>query len=255
MDPADPQPAPPVPAEGMIDIHSHLLPGIDDGCRGFPESRQAVAMLKEHGFVGTICTPHVWPELFPETTPAAIAIWVDQLRQHFAEQGVDYPIWPGGELRIFKKVIPFLEEVGPPTLAGTNRVLTDFWEDRWPKWADKTFQWLIDHGYQPILAHPERLACTKKLEKHLDQVKDMGVLLQGNARCFTGEDGYNADQLVRQFLREGRYDLMALDMHEPDTLPSRFDGVQLLIEEFGQRMADHLLIDQPRRIIFDHVNP
>lgn len=240
-----------IPVTGRIDIHSHMLPGIDDGCDTIEESLASIAMLQGAGFVGTICTPHLWPDMFPDNTPANIQRWTEALTGVLAQRGIEYALWPGGELRLFKGVIDWMRSHGVPTLAGSRYVLLDFWEDKWPKYVDQGLDWLLAEGYQPILAHPERIgiADTDKLVKHLDDITARGVLLQGNFRCMTGEDGYLPDQRIRQFLQESRYWLLAMDMHRPDALPSRLDGMQMVVEEFGQQALDLMTIDRPRIVL------
>ncbi len=245
---------PPIPPTGRIDIHSHMIPGVDDGCVDVGESIASIQMLKKIGYAGTICTPHMLPELFPDNTPANVKLWVQTLSKNLADEGIDYRLWPGGELRLFDKCIDWLKAVGVQTLGDTKYVLTDFWEDHWPKYADKTFDWLMSEGYKPILAHPERIGMQKDLEKHLDEVTARGVLLQGNFRCMTGEDGYLPDQRVRQFLQEGRYWIMAIDMHRPSDLSSRLDGLQMVVDEFGQQVVDQMTIERPRVLLNSAVN-
>ncbi|MCC7203924.1 MAG: hypothetical protein IT441_02505 [Phycisphaeraceae bacterium] len=240
-----------LPPTGRIDIHAHLIPGVDDGCQTIEESLACVRLLKQNGYVGTICTPHMaWVDDLPECTPAHVAEWVSQLRRQLKEHGENYAIWPGGELRLFDGVIDWLKQHGVPTLAGSRCVLTDMWETRWPTYAIPAFRWLLDQGYQPILAHPERLNCPEELPARLVEVQAMGVWLQGNANCFTGAEGYHADIFVRQFLAEGRYRLLGLDMHRPDTLPSRFDGLDIAQRESGPKLVNVLTITAPRRDIF-----
>lgn len=65
----------------------------------------------------------------------------------------------------------------------------------------------------------------------------------------TGEDGYLPDQRVRQYLEEGRYWIMALDMHRPSDLPSRLDGLTMVAGEFGQNMADLMTIERPHQLL------
>ncbi len=240
-----------IPATGRLDVHSHMLPGIDDGCETIEESIASITMLKQAGYVGTICTPHLWPDMFPDNTPSNIDRWTGELTVQLAQRGIEYALWPGGELRLFKGVTDWMKTHGVPTLAGSRYVLTDFWEDHWPKYIDQSLDWLMAEGYQPILAHPERIGITKyeTLVKHLKEATARGVLLQGNFRCMTGEDGYHQDQRVRQFLTEGRYWLMAMDMHRPDALPSRLDGMQMVVQEYGQQMVDLMTIDRPRIIL------
>ncbi|MEX2212662.1 MAG: CpsB/CapC family capsule biosynthesis tyrosine phosphatase [Phycisphaeraceae bacterium] len=237
------------PPAVRIDIHSHLLPSIDDGCRSFDESLECVKKLKAMGFVGSICTPHLWPEAFPGNTPSHVRAWTERLREDLAHAGVEYHIWPGGELRLFEGVIPWMQTHGVPTLGDSRYVLTDTWDRSWPRFATSVFQWLIQQKYQPILAHPERVPDQRGLDKRIREVEEMGVLLQCNANSFTGAEGLRADQYVRQLVAEKRCSFVALDMHRPETLITRFDGLAMLEAEFGQAALDHLLIDAPRRIV------
>jgi protein-tyrosine phosphatase len=236
---------------GRIDIHSHMLPGIDDGCETIDDAIASIHMLTEAGFVGSICTPHIWIDPYPANTIEHIQIWTDDLRQRLAERGVTYRIWPGGELRIFKGAIDFLKANGVPTLADSRYVLVDLWETKWPKWVNKTFSWLLSEEYKPILAHPERMSVDAKPQQRISELAREGVLLQGNFACFTGEEGRLADQWVRQWLAEGRYTFLAMDMHRPPMLPTRIDGMNMVISEFGQQQLDQLTITNPRKLIFN----
>ncbi|MFP4145562.1 MAG: tyrosine-protein phosphatase [Phycisphaeraceae bacterium] len=242
----------PGPETGSIDVHSHLLPGIDDGCRDIGESLESVRRLQQAGYAGTICTPHIWPETFPANTAENIRQWTRLLQQRLEDEGLDYPIWPGGEVRLFDGVIDWFEKREVPTLAGTRWVLTDMWEDAWPKWADAAFDWLLEHDYKPILAHPERLN-VGDLNPHLDDLMSRGVTLQGNFLPMTGEDGFIADRRVREYLSEGRYGLLALDMHRPDSLESRLDGLELVRQEFGDDIVRRGIVEAPRELILAEV--
>jgi protein-tyrosine phosphatase len=242
------QPLPP----GRVDVHSHLLPGVDDGCQTIDDSLACVRRLKEVGYVGSVCTPHMWPETLPGNTPAHVKPWVQSLQQAIDDAGLDYRVWPGGELRLFDGVIDWMQAHGVPTLAGSRCVLVDYWDRRWPTWAPDVFRWLKTRGYQTILAHPERLPIATEIDaidKTLRQVEGQGVWLQGNFRCMTGEDGFVADQLVRKLVAENRYRLMALDMHGPDSLESRLDGLALAEAEFGRDAVERLTLQGPRRLI------
>ena len=245
-EPGDPQA---VPTAGRIDIHSHLLPSIDDGCLDLSESFDCVTQLVDRGFVGSICTPHVYPRDHDCNDIESVRAMTVQLANELADAGVEYRLWPGGELRLYDGVIDWLKDHPVPTLADSRCVLVDFWVDGWPKWVMRTFEWLIEQGYQPILAHPERLGKLRDLDQSLADVAAMGVWLQGNLRCMTGEDGYYADQWVRKLLAEDRYQLMALDMHRPNSLDGRFDGMQFVEAEFGAEVLNRFTIDAPRKLI------
>ncbi len=237
---------------GRIDIHSHLLPGIDDGCVTLDETLAAVRLLLEAGFCGSICTPHIWPERFPQNTPQHVAAWTRRLQSQVREAGLDYDLWPGGELRLSEGAVAWMGEHGVPTLAASRCVLTDHWEDSWPDWIDGTLAWLLQEGYQPILAHPERVPPSETLDARLRKLADMGVWMQGNLRSMTGEDGYHADRRVRELLKEQRYAFMAMDVHGPLCLPGRLDGIKFIEEEFGRDLVDRLTIDAPRESILQN---
>jgi len=239
----------PPPPAGRIDIHSHLLPGIDDGCQDMAESLACIRRLKAAGYVGSICTPHLgrWqPELTPQQVMNQTIVLQSQLRQ-LAE---DYRIWPGGEVGLWDGVIAWMQAHGVPTLAGSRCVLVDMWPEKWEKWINPAFRWLIDQGYQPILAHPERSPCVNELDQRVRDLEAMGVWLQGNLRCITGEDGYAADLFMRQWLAENRYRFLALDMHRPDSLVSRLEGIGLVEQTCGRGVTEHLIDMAPRRDIF-----
>jgi protein-tyrosine phosphatase len=235
---------------GRIDTHCHLLPAIDDGCISATQAAMSVERLIEVGFTTSVCTPHIWPEMFPGNTPAHIAEWTAALSAFLDEQNIDYELIPGGEVRLFKKAIDWFQTHGVPTLGDSNLVLLDSWDSRFPKHAHKTIDWLLAEGYQPVLAHPERMQIGQKLDDLLDGLASRGVLFQGNFLPFTGLDLPCSDTLAWRFLEEGRYAWLALDLHRPDSLEDRLLGVRLVEERLGREKLDELINDAPRRIIF-----
>ncbi|MCE9589236.1 MAG: hypothetical protein K8S99_01785 [Planctomycetes bacterium] len=237
------------PPPGRIDIHSHLLPGVDDGCQDVDESLECIHRLIKLGYVGTVCTPHIWHEAYAINNAVNVREWTRTMQQTLDNEGIPYRVWPGGELRLFEKFIDYYKDREIPTLAGGRCVLVDFWADRWPKWVNPIFQWLRTRGYQPILAHPERLKCTKELDERMREMATIGVWLQGNFQCMTGQEGFHADLFIRQWSKQRRYNLMSLDMHRPESLDARLDGVQLFEQEFGAEMLDLMTITAPRRLI------
>lgn len=234
---------------GLIDIHCHLLHGVDDGCADLDQTLTCIRRLKQAGYVGSICTPHIWAELFPHNTRDNIITGVERLRREIADAGVDYTLWPGGEVRLHDRVIDDFKAFGIPTLADSRCVLVDAWFDKWPRWMNKAFDYLLEQDYHPILAHPERLNCPNELERRLDEITQRGVLLQGNFRSLTGAEGFNADLFSRTLLRDGRYHFMALDVHRPESLESRLDGVALVEAEFDRDTLTALTDAAPRQRI------
>ena len=233
----------------MLDLHSHLLPGIDDGCAHLGESLESIEKLMALGYSGSFCTPHIWPQLYPANTPEHIAAWVDVLRNELSRRGIGYRLWAGGEVRLFPGIVDWLKIAGVPTLGESRYVLCDFWEDKWERHLNKAFEWMLAEGYTPILAHPERVNVQRKLDKHLDALAEMGVLMQGNFQSFSGELGRDADARVRRFMDEDRYTFLAMDMHRPDALPGRIDGMEIAAAEYGRERVETLADGNIRRLI------
>jgi len=132
---------------GFIDLHSHVLPGIDDGCTVLQDSLTCVRELMTHGFVGTVCTPHMCVDEYPENTPANVARFVETLQQQLHDADIDYPLWAGGELRLADETVSWLEEYGAPTLGPGRYVLTDYWGIQWPDSADQAIARSAESGH------------------------------------------------------------------------------------------------------------
>ena len=243
--------SPPGLHTGRIDVHSHLIPGVDDGCRGLGETLRCVERLIAAGYVGSLCTPHIWPLSFPDNSPGRVRELTAALQDDLTKHGLDFQLWPGGELRLWPDVIPYLEDFGVPTLADSRHVLMDFWEGHWAPYVDDAFEWFLERDYIPVLAHPERIgiADIEELADRLDRAAERGVLLQGNAAPITGHDGPHAQGRIRRFFGEGRYSLIGLDLHRPDTLEPRLRGLGVLGDLFTREAIDALTVDAPRHLL------
>lgn len=239
-----------VARSGRIDLHSHLLPGIDDGCATMADSVRCVERFREHGYSGTVCTPHFILSLYPHNTPAKIAQRMARLAERLHEAGIEYGLWPGAEVRIDPDTISWFEEVGIPTLGPSRTVLLDWWGRIWPDCAEKIFQYLLERGYQPVLAHPERMGFhDAELTSILDSLRKMGVRLQGNFNSLSGGEGPVAAEWARRMSRQDLYYLMASDMHHPNLLDGRFDGLRWLEAELGTEKVAQLLEERPQKIV------
>jgi protein-tyrosine phosphatase len=234
----------------FIDLHSHLVPRIDDGCRCVEDSLACVRRLQECGFAGSVCTPHVWPELYPRNTPRAIRDWVESLQQAAERAGLDYRLWPGGEIRIAQATTQWFEEHGVPTLGASRSVLVDYWGGDWPEFADDFIDWLLDRDYRPILAHPERMGLADaRLMQVAASLAGRGVRLQGNLRSLAGGEGRHAQRQLEDLLRTGQIHALATDTHNPADIDSRLAGIDVLHRRLGEGAAETLLGTRPREIL------
>jgi protein-tyrosine phosphatase len=234
-----------------IDLHSHMLPGIDDGCRNVEESLACVGKLIEHGFAGTVCTPHMGLDIFPENLPINVVNWVATLQEQLQAAGLEYRLWPGGELRIGEDTIPWLRMHGVPVLGPSRNVLVDYWGSHWPAYADSVIDHFFQEGYQPILAHPERMDFDdREWDDVLERLQQMGVLLQGNLKCIAGREGRRVGARALRLLREDRYHLLAIDMHGAPDLDHRLAGLSAVEQLVGAEKLCELISVGPQEILF-----
>jgi protein-tyrosine phosphatase len=233
---------------GRIDVHSHLLPGVDDGCKTVQESVQCARMMADAGYTHCFCTPHVWPHL-AENTAANIPLNTARLQEALNLAGVRLKLAPGGEINLR----PDLPETPPDALVsyGMRRryVLVDLWADTLPAFFDRAIRWLQSQGVKVILAHPERMTAVQSQPGIADRFADMGLLLQGNLQCFSDAIGSPTRRVVEQYLLEGRYFLLGSDLHNLASLPVRLEGLKRAIGLAGEKVVDQLTIENPRLLL------
>ena len=173
--------AAPVPV-GRIDVHSHLLPGIDDGCKTVEESIACARALVGAGYTHAFCTPHIWPT-YKGVSRVSVPRWCKKLRAEFATAEVPLTLLPGGEMNIYPGVETTPTDEVIPLALGTY-MLVDMWAEKVPDFFEPAIRWLQSMGLTVILAHPERMRAVQDQPEVVDHFASLGVLLQGNLQCF-----------------------------------------------------------------------
>ena len=241
---------PTIPSGGRIDLHAHLVPGLDDGCRMMAEALECVHQLKELGFVGAVCTPHFCCDPYPENTPITAARAVLNLQDELEQVGLEFHLWVGGELRINERSLAWVKRVGVPTLGAGHCVLLDFWGQEWGPFADQLIDWLNAQGYRPILAHPERISLEEDdLLRLLDSLDERGVWLQGNLSCLSESETSETGRLAHRLLSEQRYYVLATDVHRPRHLEASQEGLRRAEAEVGSALLARMLEARPRQLL------
>jgi protein-tyrosine phosphatase len=233
---------------GRIDVHSHLIPGVDDGCATIEDSIECARQLCDVGYTHCFCTPHIWPTL-PQNTITQITAWTIKLQEHLDRAKVPLQLIPGGEnnLRAELEKIPADEIV---TYAmNRSYVLIDLWAEKLPLFFGRTVRWLQSHGLTVILAHPERMRAVQDDPSIADKFAEMGLLLQGNLQCFSDPPGAHTRRVAEKYLLEGRYFLLGSDTHRPDGLAARIKGLNWAIKLVGDKVVDRLTIENARSLL------
>jgi protein-tyrosine phosphatase len=233
---------------GRIDVHSHLLPGIDDGCPNVEESIACAHELVAAGYTHSFCTPHIWPNL-PHNTVEAIAERTAELQKAFIAAGVPLRLMPGGELNLRADLVHLAKEQIPTYGMAGRYCIFDIWVDRLPPFFWKTIEWLQSKELKVILAHPERMRAVQDAPELGREFTDRGLLLQGNLQCLGDPPQTHTRQVAERFLGEGLYFVIGSDTHNVAGLPVRLKGLARAVEAVGEAEVWRLTRDNPRQLM------
>jgi protein-tyrosine phosphatase len=232
---------------GRIDVHSHLLPAVDDGCGSLAESIQCARELVRNGYTHSFCTPHVWPNL--GTTIDGVRSKVADLQLQFDRAAVPLQLMPGGELNFRPGMIAESFADFPTYGLAGKFVLIDIWTERLPDYFEPAVRWMQGHGATVILAHPERMRAVQHEPELADYFEDIGLLLQGNLQCIADPPHTATRQTADLFLEQDRYFMLGSDLHKIDTLPVRMAGLRRAIDILGEAKVNELTIDHPQKLL------
>jgi len=230
----------------MIDLHSHVLPGLDDGARSLDESVAMARAAVADGIVLVAATPHVRDD-YP-TTAAGMERAVAELRSALESEGVELALRPGGELALDRLDLLDDDELARFGLAGaTGYVLLESPYYGWPlDLGERVFR-LGLRGIAVVLAHPERNGEIQAQPQRLEPLVAAGVLVQLTAASLDGRVGRGAQECSLALLDRGLAHLVASDAHAPEVREIGLSGVAGAVGD--DALARWLTHDVPAAIV------
>lgn len=231
----------------MIDLHSHILPELDDGARSLRESLAMARMAVDSGITSMVATPHCADDQAQDV----YAAW-QLLRAALQENGIPLALFPGMEIFGTEDTAKLLQEGKLLTLNGSHYPLIEFPFHS----SGEEETWILSSvcrlGFQPIIAHPERYFYVQRDPRILNTWLSMGCLLQANRGSLLGRFGRNAQEMAIELVGRGFVTVVASDAHSSQVrTPWMKDTRQLLSEVFSPLCARALLVDNPERILKD----
>lgn len=201
----------------MIDIHSHVLYGIDDGAKTLEESLAIVRQMHELGFTKMIVTPHYMENTEYVADNKKKKEIIREIKEKINTENIPLELYLGNEVYIFEEIVERIKNQAIFTLNGTNYILVELpLLEHMHADLDILFE-LIASGVRVILAHPERYLLFQKDPGLLLKYTDMGILLQGNYESLIGKYGKKAQNLAKQWLKEKRYFTFSSDVHKENS--------------------------------------
>jgi protein-tyrosine phosphatase len=237
-----------------FDIHSHILPGVDDGARDMEETMRMLTMAYEEGIRVMVATPHY--EVGRNNAAA------DKLRQLHAmvkqeinKAGIDLVVLLGNEIRYSISVIEALNRGEALTMDGTRYILVEFHPSTPYKQIWQGLNDCIFAGYFPILAHAERYQCLVKNPKLVGELNQLGTYIQINLSSITGGITNPKTHFCRKIIKKGWVHFLGTDSHNAkERIPRAKEAVAFLTKKYGEPTVKQLFWENPLSMIANKHN-
>lgn len=233
----------------MIDLHCHILPGIDDGAEDLSVSLEMARALVADGVSVVACTPHILPGLYHNSGPQIRAAAAELQRQLDAA-AIPLRVVTGADNHVVPDLAAGIRSGHLLTLADSRYVLVEPPHHVAPPHIEELFFNLLITGYVPILTHPERLSWIKTHYAMFQRLAQAGVWMQVTAGSLTGGFGSKAQYWAERMLDEGYVHILATDAHDVEMRPPNLSvGFERAAMRIGAEEAHHLVVIRPRGVI------
>jgi len=203
----------------MIDIHCHILPGLDDGSQSLAESIEMAQFLVSMGYKKVLASTHIKSGIY-NNTAAIIQKKCETLQTALDARGIDLKIIPFVELYLDETVLNKIEAGVIPSY--NNRILVEGPMNNWPDYLDSILFKIKTKGFSPILAHVERNRVLNRHPDRIRELKDDGVEIQVEALSIVSHYGESARSCVQELLKLDLVDYIATDLHGMPANPEIF---------------------------------
>lgn len=229
----------------MIDLHSHILPELDDGSQSLAESLAMARMAVDSGITAMVATPHCAYDRTQEVQES----W-QLLTEALRDNGIPLKLYPGMEIFGTADTVRLLKEGKLLTLNGSQYPLVEFDFRSGGETETLVLRSLCKAGYRPVVAHPERYSYVQRNPHLVNQWHWMGCLLQVNRGSLLGRFGRQAQAMAVEMVERGFAAAVATDAHSPRVrTPWMRDVKEMLTREVSPLCARTLLQDNPRKIL------
>ena len=216
------------------DMHSHLIPGIDDGSPDMATSLQLIKGFQALGYKKIITTPHILWQIYPNTSEKILAGHAE-LKKVLTENGIDIEIHAAAEYFIDDYFVDLLEKKTPLLKISGNMVLVEISMVTLPMDVQDIIFEMQLQDYQPVIAHPERYVYLNRNKEFFGKLRDAGCLFQVNLLSLTGHYGSQVKELAEYLLKNEFYNLAGTDLHNKGHL----EALQKLNPSIVRKLQDY----------------
>ncbi|MBG1232687.1 CpsB/CapC family capsule biosynthesis tyrosine phosphatase [Aestuariivirga litoralis] len=233
----------------MIDLHSHILPGIDDGAADLDASLAIARMAAADGIQVMAATPHFMPGVY-DNSAADTRARVDSLQQVLNDAGIALHLVTGCDAHIRPDFPACLRGGSILTIHDSRYVLFEPPHISLPQRMEELLFNVTASGFVPVLTHPERLKWIEHHYEIMPRLVEQGVLMQVTAGSLTGRFGKRAQYWANRMLAEGLFHIVATDAHNVTSRPPLMaEAVRLLEQEVGVEEARNMAFTRPAMML------
>ncbi len=202
-----------------VDIHSHLIPGIDDGVKTIEESMEIIRVMESLGIQKIVTTPHIAHDFYPNSENDIIQR-LNELKKHLEKEGITVSVEAAAEYYVDSKFLERVKKKESLLSFGDSFVLIETPFLNKPAFFEEAVFELTSNGYKPVLAHPERYEYLFDNFELLEKLKVMGLFYQVTAKSFIGDYSPEVKKQVWKIFNHGLVDFIGSDIHNKRHLDS-----------------------------------
>ncbi|MCW7551373.1 capsular biosynthesis protein [Endozoicomonas gorgoniicola] len=232
----------------MIDIHNHILPGLDDGAKTIEDALLLLHLAVEDSVTHLVCTPHIHPGRYNNTLSVISKAFGEFCRLPEVKR-LPIKLAMAAEVRLSDEILLLHRQNQLPYIGewrGSKVLLLELPHDRLPMGLISLMNWMKQQGITPLIAHPERNRELMRRPEMAIQLSEQGALFQATAASTTGQFGDNAKTLSHWLLERNLVDFVASDAHHPVNRPSSMmNAYEVLSTTYGHSVAETLCRENP----------
>ena len=198
---------------GFVDVHCHLLPGIDDGSQNMEQTMEMLRIAEAEGITDAIVTPH-YKQGRVGTPRKVIGEMIQEVESLARQSGLSIRLWPGTEVYYNSSLEEKLESGWLASMNDTTFVLVEFNPLETYAYVRNAVDDLFGMGYHPIVAHVERYQCMLGNVENVRTLHDLGCRIQVNAGSVAGNYGFKIKHFIKKLLKEELIDYVGTDAHD-----------------------------------------
>lgn len=231
----------------MIDLHSHILPGVDDGARDFDESIKIIRALAGEGISSIVATPHYIKGTKYVSSREANEKIIKALKNKVSKENVSVRLELWNEVYIDEGILGLIE-TGEISLISKYLLVELPLSGKFPNYRDILLE-LIQNGYKVVLAHPERYASFQEDFSRILELDEMGVLMQCNLGSLVGKYGKKAKKTLKKMIKERLVFMFGTDSHREPKSGYFSKAIKKLAKYYNEGELEQVLTENSTKIL------